>query len=224
MRATAKTILFSTSFAFAVIGWISTVRVPQAIAQEAASCTAWDVEYVLAAKLKLSDTPKGAGDGVYPVGPGTMVIRFAGADGKAGPAEMRKYTMTQNFRVDSTVLFWKTHVVTASKTTTTPDGQGVVAKGQVQGKSLKWQTPLAGCRTDGTLTCDGSLCGKFGAPPPGQSELHVPPHAVEFQPLTFSDDMKTFSMPSTFVAKTDNPQQTAHIAISGRETNRTCVK
>jgi hypothetical protein len=188
-------------------------------------CDAWDVEYTLAARLQLADTPMGAGNGIYAIGPGNAILRFANVDGApGGAARLRSYGMREYFRIDSSALFWKTHVLTDTKTGTAPDACGDVAKGKLEGGSVRWLTSLNGYRTDGTLTCDGSLCGSFGAPPSGTSELHIPPHAVAFSPLRFAADMKTFSMASTFVSKTDSPKQTAFLALSGREMRRACVR
>ena len=171
----------------------------------------------------------GAGNGVYPVGPGTAVLRFPNANGGGGGAPpssvvaLRFYAMREFFRIDSTAVFWKTHVVTDAKTTTTSDACGDIAKGQLEAQNLRWTTSASGYRTDGTLNCDGSLCGSFGAPPSGTSELHIPPHSVQLGPFRFGPDMKTFTMPSTLVAKTESPKQTAYLALSGREARRTCV-
>jgi len=170
----------------------------------------------------------GAGNGIYAVGPGTAVLRFPKASGGGAAGNpvvtLRSYAMRELFRIDSTAVFWKTHVITDAKTTTTPDACGDIAKGQLEGNNLRWMTSAAGYRTDGTLDCDGSLCGSFGAPPAGTSELHIPPHPVQLGAFRFAPDMKTFTMPSTLVAKTDSPKQTAYIAISGREARRTCAR
>lgn len=195
--------------------------------QPGEACDAWDVEYTLAARLQLTDTPMGAGNGIYAIGPGTAVLRFTnvnGAPAPGGAVGMRSYAMREFFRIDSSALFWKTHVITDTKTTTAPDACGDVAKGKLEGANVRWLTSLTGYRTDGTLNCDGSLCGSFGAPPAGTSELHIPPHAVAFSPFRFAADMKTFTMASTFVSKTDSPKQTAYLALAGREARRTCVR
>jgi hypothetical protein len=199
-----------------VVGAVALV--PHAV--DAEVCDAWDVEYVTAANLELRDTPMGEGDGVYRIGPGRAVIRYStsGED-----AKLVSYQMTERFVIESRTLFWTTRVTTDSFTRTAPDRCGVVADGVKAGPMLRWTTPLAGYRTDGTLVCDGSLCGKFGAPPAGRSELHIPPHLVAFAPFKFSADGKTFSMPNTQVSKTETPKQTAFIALSGREARRTCV-
>jgi hypothetical protein len=213
MRSVLKRASIATSV---VVGALALV--PHAV--DAEGCDAWDVEYVTAANLELRDTPMGEGDGFYRIGPGRAVIRYStsGED-----AKLVSYQMTERFVIESRTLFWTTRVTTDSFTRTAPDRCGVVANGVKAGPNLRWTTPLAGYRTDGTLVCDGSLCGKFGAPPAGRSELHIPPHPVAFAPFTFAADGKTFSMPNTQVSKTETPKQTAFIALSGREARRTCV-
>lgn len=197
---------------------------PSASAQPAAACTGWEIEYVLAANLELSDTPLGQGDGVYPIGPGRVVLRFEDRDGQpGGVAAMTSYEMREHFTVTSRALLWTTTVVTDTQTRATPDGAGIVARGVLSRRTLAWSTPVAGYRTDGTLTCEGTLCGKFGAPPPGRSELHIGPGPVQFRSFDLARDLKTFTMASTYVAKTDVPKQTAHVALSGREVRRSCA-
>lgn len=210
MRPFTKVVLAAAVLAGAI------VLVPGAHAE---SCDTYDVEYTTAANLELKDTPMNAGNGVYRVGPGRVTIRFAGND-----ARMLAYELHEKFVVDTTALFWKTKVSTDVMTRATPDANGVVASGTLSGRTLKWNTPTRGYHTDGTLICDGSLCGKFGAPAPGQSELHYPPADVQFKPFTLSEDRKTFSMPNTWVGKSEMPKQTASIALSGREARRTCVQ
>jgi len=192
-----------------------------------APCTAWDVEYALSANLTLRDTPMGAGDGTFVIGPGFTVLRFESPSMGEGvppaPVKMIAYGMTERFTIHSTALFWKTTVHTNTRTTVTPDACSIVARGAMRGRSLVWSTPVRGYRTDGTLTCEGSMCGKFGAPPPGTSELHHPPRPVQLSSFTFAPDGKTFSMPATFVTKTDSPKQTGYLGLSGREIRRTCV-
>jgi hypothetical protein len=188
-------------------------------------CDAWEVEYALSANLELSDTPMKQGDGVYPVGPGTVVLRFDDHGGQpAGRVKMLSYAMKQSITVVSNALFFKTTVVTDALTRAAPDPCGVAAEGVLTGQTLAWSGPVRSVRSDGTLNCDGSLCGKFGAPPHGQSALHIGPNAVSFQPFQFSSDLKTFAMASTFVSRTEEPKETAHVALSGRETRRSCVQ
>jgi hypothetical protein len=191
----------------------------------APSCDAWEINYALSGNLELSDTPLGQGDGIYPVGPGTAVLRFEDHGGQpGGHAKLLSYSMKQAITVVASALFFKATVLSDTITRALPDACGVNAEGLLTGTSLGWNGPARAFRSDGTLNCDGSLCGKFGAPPAGQSPLHLGPNPVQFQPFQFTADLKTFTMPSTFVSKTDDPKQTAHLALSGRETKRACVQ
>jgi len=189
-------------------------------------CDAWDIEYALSANLSLSDTPMGKGDGVHAVGPGSVVLRFENRDGQpAGEVKMLSYNMREHFTIKTKALVFTTTVVTDTTTTATPGACSVVDWGALgANRVVAWRTPANGYRTDGTITCDGTLCGKFGAPPSGKSELHIPPHPVPLSSFTFAPDMKTFTMPSTRVSKTDTPKQTAEIALAGREVRRACVQ
>lgn len=219
MAASRRTALVTA----ATIATAAVALAPSADAQ-APACAAWEVEYALSANLRLSDTPLGQGDGVYPIGPGRVVLRFEDAAGHpGGRVQMQSYEMREHFTVQSKALVWTTTVVTDTRTGDTPDACGVAAEGRLAGNLLGWSTPVRGYRTDGTLTCDGSMCGKFGAPPSGQSPLHIGPAPVPFEPFEFAADTKTFKMAPTFVAKTEMPKQTAHLALSGREVRRTCV-
>jgi hypothetical protein len=185
-------------------------------------CEEWDVEYALAGSMELSDTPMGQGDGVYSIGPGRMSLRFEDRGGQpGGRVKMIAYDMHQAFAVVAKTLFWKTTVQNNARTLGVVEACGQ-PEGMLEATAVTWKTPINGFRTDGTLTCDGSFCGKFGAPPPGESPLHLGPNAIVFQPLRFSSDMKTFTMAKTFVARTEAPKQTAYIAIAGRETGRSC--
>src|SRR5580658_7037099 len=59
-------------------------------------CGVVDVEYAASANLKVTDTTMGAGDGVYRIGPGHIVLRF---DAHGGPSAVRMlvYEMPQHF-------------------------------------------------------------------------------------------------------------------------------
>lgn len=188
------------------------------------ACRAWDIAYTLAANLKLTDTPLGQGNGVYRVGPGQLTLRFDDVAGKpAGEARLLAYRLREHFTVKTTTLFWTTSVTTNARTTASRRASGFVAHGRLVNHTLNWSLPLHGYRTDGTLTCDGSLCGKFGAPPAGTSQLHVPPHDVTFKPFKFSRDLSTFTMRYAFISKTEMPKHTAHLALAGRATHRMCI-
>jgi hypothetical protein len=186
------------------------------------SCEEWDIDYDLSASLELSDTPMGQGDGIYPIGPGHMVLRFEDQRGNPGGlVKMVSYSTQQDFRVVAKTLFWRTTVDTRAVTFGVIPSCGP-AEGALTGTTLTWSTPVNGIRTDGTLDCNGSFCGKFGAPPAGQSALHIGPNPVLFLPFRFSRDMKTFTMASTLVARTEAPRQTSHLALAGREASRIC--
>ena len=188
-------------------------------------CDAFEVEYLLAANLKLSETPMGEGDGVYSIGPGKVVLRFENKNGQpGGNVQMLQYAMREYFVIKSKTLFWTTSVTTDTNTAATPNACSIAAQGALDSsRTVKWSTPVAGYHTDGTLTCEGSMCGKFGAPPPGQSPFHIPPGPVAFNPFVFAADMKTFTMASAHVSKTDMPKQSGEVSLAGRETKRTCV-
>ena len=208
----------------AVAAAIAAVLAPAASAQPPAGCAGWEIEYTLSGNLQLTETPLKQGDGTYPVGPGRAVLRFGDRDGQpAGKAAMLSYSLREHFTVKSKTLLWTTTVVTDAQSRGTGDAGGSAAEGSLKGNSLEWSGPVRGYRTDGTINCDGSLCGKFGAPPSGTSPLHIGPGPVEFKPFQFGKDLKSFTMASTYVSKTDVPKQTSHLSLAGREARRTCV-
>jgi hypothetical protein len=183
----------------------------------------WQVDYALSGSLQLSDTPLGQGDGIYAVGPGSMTLRFDDIGAKpGGRATLVSYEMHEGFKVTAKTLFWATSVTTNTTTRATPDPCGP-PQGLLRSATLAWSLPISGVRSDGTLFCEGSFCGKFGAPPPGLSDLHLPAHPVTFKSLQFSADLQTFTMASTFVSRSDAPKQTAHLALAGREVRRACL-
>jgi hypothetical protein len=207
----------------AFAGAVAVTLASDGVFAQPAPCGAWEVEYVLSENLRLSDTPLGAGNGTYAAGPGRTVLRFEDVGGRpGGRVQMLSYDMREHFRVDSKAAFWGAHVTTDVRTRATPDICGA-SQGVLRGSTLAWTSPLRDSRTDGTLTCDGSACGKFGAPRAGESELHIGPGPVTLAPFEFSSDMKTFTMHEVVTARTEMPKQTTHSAISGREVRRTCV-
>jgi hypothetical protein len=209
--------------ALLMCGVLAVALAPAGALAESPPCAAWQVDYTLAERLRLSDTPMGKGDGVYTVGPGSAVLRFDDVDGQpGGGVEMTSYAMQEHFTIESRTLFWGARVATDTHTQGTPDACGVAA-GALHGTTLGWSSPVRGYRTDGTITCEGDLCGKFGAPPAGKSEIHIGPGPIQFSAFQFAHDMKTFTMAETFVAKTEMPKQTAHVTLAGREVRRACV-
>ncbi len=196
---------------------------PAAHADEAPTCDAVEVDYALSANLELSDTPMGQGDSTHRIGPGVATLRYRTDAPQGTPVQLVHYRTTERFTLTSRTLFFRTRVTTDTHTSTGTDGCGVVASGVLSDRSLVWSTNMRAVRTDGTLHCDGSLCGMLGAPPRGSSAVHVAPHDVRLNAWVFSPDRKTFTMGKTWVAHTDAPQQTSHIALAGRELRRRCV-
>lgn len=192
--------------------------------QPSQGCDAWDVTYSVSGNLRLSETPMGAGDGTYPVGPGEIVLRRSAGTSRV---TMVSFELPQRFGINVKKVFWSGTVNTnATARATAPGGTGEcshVAEGTMQGGTVTWATPVTGFRTDGVVDCRGSACGQFGAPVKGTSGLHIPPHEVQFQPFEFGPDGQTFTMAATFVSKTDAPRQTAHLALAGREMRRVCA-
>lgn len=165
----------------------------------------------------------GQGNGTYEAGPGRVVLRFEDQGGQpGGRVQMVSYDMHERFHIDSKTAFWGAHVSTDTLTRGTPDACGV-GEGVLRGATLAWTSPVRGYRTDGTVVCDGSLCGKFGGPPQGESQLHIAPGPVTLGPFQFSPDMRTFTMRETLTSQSDMPKQKAYTAMSGREVRRACV-
>ena len=229
-RALLRVILWSllATPAFASAPLSPSISTSTPLAEDAAdagdACEVWDVGYLLGAKLRLSDTPLGAGNGSYTIGPGEVTLRFDNAGGKyAGNVRMLSYHMRDHFTVKTTTLFVTTRVTTRTDTRATPNRCGSAAEGVLNGDALQWTSKVRGYRTDGTLTCDGSLCGKFGAPPAGTTQLHIGPGAVAFKAFKFNADRTRFTMDYALVSKTETPKQTAHVTLAGRQVSRRCL-
>lgn len=191
---------------------------------EPAPCQEREVEYSLAGRLRIADTPLGAGDGVYEIGPGRAVLRIRQGAGESPPSvQLISYEMRLNFVVSSHVLFWNTKVVTSAVGHASDAGGSPVTEGSLVGRTLTWRGELRGYRTDGTLTCSGNVCGSFGAPPEGTTPLVTPPGAVKLAPFELSADGRTFVMSSTLVSRSAAPQQRSYLALAGREVSRACV-
>jgi hypothetical protein len=184
-------------------------------------CGIVDVQYDVAANLRISGTTMGAGDGVHRVGPGAIVLRFDRRPG-GGSVKLLTYDLRERFAVEAKALFWTTRVTTDVKVGASRSSRSVVAEGSLLDHTLRWDGKANGFRSDGTLTCDGSMCGQFGAPPSGKSEVHLGPSSIELKPFEFAADMKTFSMPYALVSESDSPSQRTQVAIAGREVRRAC--
>lgn len=193
--------------------------VSPASADEPAACDTYDVEYALNGTTKITDTKMGGGDGTWPIGPGKAVVRFDAQ----GNAKLLDYSMHSKFTVKANIVLASANVTADTMNIPTPNACGVVSEGTLSGKSLKWKGPWTGMRSDGTLTCEGGLCGKFGAPPSGTSPVHIPPHPTTMNSFEYADDRKTFTMAYSMVSKQTDPSQTSYVSLAGREMKRTCV-
>ncbi|HWL85402.1 MAG TPA: hypothetical protein VNO21_06350 [Polyangiaceae bacterium] len=194
------------------------------LTKEAVQCDAWQIEYVVNATVAISDTTMGAGDGTFPNGPGKIVLRFDNRGGQpGGNVKLIDYEMKDNFTVVSHALMWEARVTADTISRTTHNACGIAAEGVLDGRTIRWAGPWRGMRSDGGIICQGGLCGKFGAPPSGRSEMHVAPHSVSFKQFDYGPDLKTFSMHYAVVSQQSSPSQTSRIALAGREVQRTCV-
>lgn len=196
--------------------------------QDFPPCQVTDVEYATTGRLQVQGTLFGAGDGTFPIGPGTVILRFATPSRRSDPTpgapesrpvELRTYAMKQRVVVVSTALFWTTTVTSDTDTRLTAPAEGVLTD-----HTLQWQGRAPAMRSDGVMSCDGSLCGAFGAPPRGTSPLHMGPNPIALEPFQFGADLTTFTMRYAFVSETDSPKQRSYVALAGREVRRTCEK
>jgi len=187
-------------------------------------CNAWEVEYSLAATVRLSDTAMGAGDGVHTIGPGKVILHFDNVNSQpGGNVKLMTYEMTDQFTVDARVLGVGTTVVNDTKTRATPNVCGVSAEGAFVDRAVRWSTLWNGIHTDGHVNCSGAMCGRMGAPPSGQSEVHTAAHPAAFKSFEYATDLKTFHMDYSVTAKSSSPSQTSSITFNGRETRRSCI-
>ena len=182
-------------------------------------CDAWEVEYGLSGTLAVRDTPMGAGNADHPVGPGTAVLRFENATGPGdGPVKLLSFSMKQVY----SGVYLGTKISSDLTAGATPTTTCSAAEGTFGSGKVTWASSVRDYKVDGTLTCDGSMCGKFGGPPSGKSEHHTPAHPVTFASWEFAADRKTFSMAASQTAKGD--KFTTYLAVAGRENKRTCVR
>ncbi len=133
---------------------------------------------------------------------------------------MVSYELRQPFTMSTSALVWSAKLFSDTTARGTPDGRGIIATGTLQGRSIRWEGPLNGYRVDGTVRCEGSLCGSVRRAGTGTSDVHIPPSAVSFQPFALSPDGKTFTMAYVVVSRADSPKQTTLISLAGREVRR----
>lgn len=184
-------------------------------------CVQWDLEYSITGSLRIAETPMAAGDGTFPIGPGTLVLRV---DARPPRVSLMDLQLHERFAIRPTAVMWKATLVTDVTARALPDGAAAVAVGSrtVDGV-VQWAAPLKMYRSDGVLTCDGSLCGRLGAPPPGRSELHQASRNVRLQPFRFDRDGQGFRMDFTLVSSAESPRQRTYLALVGRRTRKSCV-
>lgn len=205
-------VIFGASRVFALF---ALVFAPATAHAAETPCEPSEIEYTLSARVRLTDTLFGAGNGEHAVGPGKIVLRFDG-----GNVTVASYEMPTRFTVDARILGIGTTVTTDTMTRAVPL-RGAIGSGFMDGRRvIRWRGPWNGLQTDGTLLCRGT-CGKFGAPPHGKSELHMPRHTVAFGPFVLSPNEETLHMEYAVVHKSS--ASTASLVLTGRETRRTCV-
>jgi hypothetical protein len=180
------------------------------------------VQYDVSASLKITGTVMGAGDGVHRIGPGKVVLRFDRVSGQRH-ARLLAYDLKQTFTVVAKALLWTTRVSTDVQMRASRAPSSFVAEGTLGGSTLRWSGQANGVRSDGTLLCEGSMCGKFGTPPSGWSEIHTGPTSMELKPFEFAPDMQTFTMPFALFSESDAPKERTLVSIAGREVRRVCV-
>jgi hypothetical protein len=214
--------LIASCISIAFVGALSSMARSDGAGADQPRCTHWEVEYELTGTLKISNTTFGAGDGSHMAGPGKLVLRFDDVNGQpGGNVTVVSYEMATRFTVDAKFLGIGTSVATDCLTKSTANACTAVAKGVLgDDRTIRWQGPWTGIRTDGTFNCSGT-CGRFGAPPRGKSEMHKPTHSVAFSPFVFTASRTAFFMNYAVVDKTSN--DTASLSFSGRETRRSCV-
>jgi hypothetical protein len=181
-------------------------------------CRVTDVQYLVSGNIQITDTAMGAGNGQHRVGPGKIVLRFDYRPDHPH-VKLMAYDLRQNFTVVAKSFVWTTRVTTDIQM----KAPLTAAEGTLDAQTLRWGGQANGVRSDGTLTCDGAWCGKFGAPPSGSSEIHTGPESIELKPFQFADDMKTFTMPYALVSQSESPKQKTTMSIAGREVRRACV-
>jgi hypothetical protein len=118
----------------------------------AAGCAQRVSQYQVNGTLRITDTTMGAGDGTFPVGPGTLVLRV---DTLAARTTLVRFDLQERFAIHPNVVLWHATLVTDSATHAVPDATGAAASGRwFQDGVLQWDTPLHKYRSDGALTCD----------------------------------------------------------------------
>ncbi len=179
--------------------------------------------------LTLRDTMMGIGDTNQNVGPGTATIRFENIDGNPGG---KAYLLEFEIRTDFTVPPATTNLVATMGHGYETGPCGSSAVGNVEGDDLIWSDfdgtatgttdppNMHGFFVDGTITCDGDLCGSFGAPPQGTTPQSGGPFDLRSEPWKLSADASTFFMP-LFISQQDL-NSTTRLQVYGVEIAKEC--
>src|SRR5690348_13883061 len=73
---------------------------PAALQVQPSTCEEWVADFTLAARLRLADTPFGAGDGTHDIGPGRLRLRFSKTpDAAVSKVELLAYEMHEKIVV-----------------------------------------------------------------------------------------------------------------------------
>jgi hypothetical protein len=208
--------------ALASLGLATTLVAHSASGSNEPACAATDSDYAVVAHVVVRNTAFGAANGEYLLGSGTMRLH---AEGGRDPwrVTLTAFELLNHLTVAVRAAVVSGQIVTLSRTSVTHDASGSSAQGSLRGGVLTWTTPVTGYRSDGTMECSGSMCGKFGAPPKGASPFHDVPPTVAFNPFTFSADGGTFTMPYALLSKADSPRQTTYLSLAGRLVRRVCT-
>lgn len=178
--------------------------------------------------LLLRDTMMAIGDGNHNIGPGNATIRFENIDGKPGG---KAYLLEFTISIDFTAPPATTNLVgTMGHDYEGPCGSCAV--GNIEGDKLTW-SDFAGTAygtdqapnvhsffSEGTITCDGPLCGSFGAPPQGTTPNSDGPYDLRFETWILAADASTFFAPP-FITQQDL-NSTTRIQVYGVEKSREC--
>jgi hypothetical protein len=125
-----------------------------------ADAAVWRVIYELdGTRFEVRDTPFGAGDGSYEVGPGYVTIDYT-ASGNAlvdGPVQLRGFSLVLDFLADNAGASVRSDLLSVANFT----GQQTAAAGSLSNGVLTWSESFP-YKVTGTITCNGIFCGFAG--------------------------------------------------------------
>jgi len=120
----------------------------------------WRITYDLTGtEFIITNTPFGAGDGTFDVGPGSLVLDFQNDGGQPGdgPARMVSFDLDIEFTTGSL----GTDVMNDLRAFADYNGENRATEGALAGGVLSWSEEVP-YRTIGTILCQGSFCGLSG--------------------------------------------------------------